>query len=141
MLHINSITPTLLFSCFLLSTTLHANTPSSSMNDRQQTTPPPQRSAGPEERMGGKPPADAIEMCLGKSEKSSCTMNGPQGEEKGFCEHTPDQLYFACNPQRGPKQGPQSRIEPTTHNDQIGQNSIGVSKSQVTLYPSHLKNH
>ncbi|MEH6345706.1 MAG: hypothetical protein V7785_11515 [Bermanella sp.] len=104
-----------------------------------QTPPPPLADKPPKGKMGGKPPNDAIEMCIGKDDKSACTMNGPQDEEKGFCEYTPDQLYFACNPQRGPQQGPQPRSEPAPRIDQTGQDTAGASRSQVTLYPSHLK--
>lgn len=132
MKHIYNILPLILFSGLL-----QAATPIPPTNELQPSTPPPQRSERPQGKMGGKPPVDAIKMCLGKAEKTACSMNGPQGEEKGFCEHTPDQLYFACNPQRGPAGSPPAqppaRMPPQNKSGQSKQTVSG--NSQVTLFP------
>ena len=135
MLAINTFIPTLLLSCFLLTGTLQAATSTPSMNDMQSTTPPPPRNENTDQRAAGKPPADAIAMCLGKDERTACTMNGPQGEVQGFCEYTPDKLYFACNPQRGPQRDPLSKAEYSQRHHQIGQNTAGLPSSKVTTFP------
>ena len=49
----------------------------------------------------GKPPQAAIDICLNKPAKTQCEFQSPKGLEAGFCEATPDKLFFACNPQRG----------------------------------------
>lgn len=133
MKHTFYILPFTLFSGLILSGLLQAAATIPSMNEQQQPpTPPPQTSERPQRKAGGKPPADAIKKCHGKAEKTSCSMNGPHGEEKGFCEHTPDKLYFACNPQRGPARGPQ----PAPRNDQASQSSpLGLPDSKVTHFP------
>ena len=94
---------------------------------------PSMNDAPAEKRMGGKPPSDAIEMCVGKSENSACTMNGPRGEEQGFCEHTPDKLYFACNPQRGPAKQSPNAMPPQDNNHQ-SQHSTNANP-KVTYFP------
>ncbi len=48
----------------------------------------------------GKPPEEAITVCLNKAEKTQCEFSSPKGTEIGLCETTPDQQYFACNPKR-----------------------------------------
>jgi len=48
----------------------------------------------------GKPPQDAITICLDKPVNSHCEVKSPKGLEAGLCEMTPDNLYFACNPKR-----------------------------------------
>lgn len=52
----------------------------------------------------GKPPKPAIEICLLKKKKSACDFQGPQENEKGTCEFTPDKQYFACKPSRQGRQ-------------------------------------
>ncbi|KGJ93977.1 hypothetical protein [Colwellia psychrerythraea] len=64
----------------------------------------------------GKPPQPAIDICLSKEENSACEFQGPQETEKGICEFTPDQRYFACKPSR---QGRQPR--PSTDNHRVKQ--------------------
>ncbi len=48
----------------------------------------------------GKPPEEAITVCLNKAEKTQCEFSSHKGTEIGLCETTPDQQYFACNPKR-----------------------------------------
>lgn len=80
-----------------------------------------------------KPPELAISICLGKAQASTCTFNGPQGVESGFCEYTPDNVYFACNPNRAGKTG---NNPPPRRRDNLGEAS---SSPRITQYPSHLK--
>ena len=51
---------------------------------------------------GGKPPKEAIEICVDKNEGSKCTMNTPRGQLSGTCMNTPDKKYFVCMPEGGP---------------------------------------
>ena len=51
---------------------------------------------------GKEPPKEAIEVCVGKVEAASCTMNTPRGELTGQCMNTPDKKYFVCMPPNGP---------------------------------------
>jgi len=52
----------------------------------------------------GKPPQEAIELCLNQNEGSQCTIITPRGDELvGKCMTTPDKKYFACAPQDRPK--------------------------------------
>lgn len=45
------------------------------------------------------PPQEAIDICEGQDEGSSCTMETPRGDvAEGTCQNTPDKLYFACKP-------------------------------------------
>ncbi len=74
---------------------------------------------------GGKPPQEAINICLSKSENSSCSFQGPKTAENGFCEFTPDKQYFACNPTRNQRKKPR-QAQPT------------IPKSQIKQLPSHL---
>ena len=67
---------------------------------------------------GGKPPQQAIDICLSKSENSACSFQGPNNLEKGACEFTPDKQYFAGNPSREK-----------------------ISNKQVKQLPSHLATH
>ena len=67
----------------------------------------------------GKPPQQAIEICVSKQENSSCRFQGPSTLESGVCEFTPDKQYFACNPNREDKQSkPQKQ---TMTNKQVKQ--------------------
>lgn len=46
-----------------------------------------------------KPPEEAITTCEGKSNGESCSMTTPRGDTvEGICSNTPDNKYFACNP-------------------------------------------
>lgn len=45
-----------------------------------------------------KPPQEAIDACLDEVAKTQCRFEGPKGLELGLCEYTPDEQYFACNP-------------------------------------------
>ena len=49
------------------------------------------------------PPKEAIEICVGQDEGSQCTMNTPRGSLEGQCKNTPDNKYFVCMPEGGPK--------------------------------------
>ncbi len=91
---------------------------------------------------GGKPPQMAISICTGQSEKAQCQFQGPRGLESGFCENTPDQQYFACNPSRGmaPVQGQDGTQATRGQQGAQADSPYGPKGSQVTLYPSHLKN-
>lgn len=53
------------------------------------------------------PPENAISVCEGKADQSSCTMEGRRGDQlSGTCENTPDGAYFACKPShRGGRRG------------------------------------
>lgn len=51
-----------------------------------------------------KPPKEAIEICKGKATNSTCKMTSPHGDVlNGTCKNTPDEKYFVCIPERGPK--------------------------------------
>lgn len=54
---------------------------------------------------GGTPPAEAIEICVGKESGSLCTMETPKGALTGQCMYTPDEKYFVCMPEGGPDNG------------------------------------
>lgn len=69
----------------------------------------------------GIPPQAAIEICLSKTENSVCEFQGPQENEEGTCEFTPDKQYYACKPNRQERR-PMDSIE----------------NNQVKQYPSHL---
>ena len=57
------------------------------------------------ERNHCKPPKEAIEICLGQATDTVCQMTTPHGHIlKGTCKYTPDEKYFACAPQRGPRE-------------------------------------
>jgi len=66
--------------------------------------PNKQKNKGPHpKRNGGKPPQEAIDICVNKNKNSSCLFQGPNFSalgtlEKGTCEFTPDNQYFACKP-------------------------------------------
>ncbi len=50
------------------------------------------------------PPAEAISICEGQDEGSSCSMTSPRGDTvEGTCSNTPDGKYFACKPTNPPK--------------------------------------
>ena len=57
-----------------------------------------QDSMGQESRM---PPQSAIDVCVGKSEGTSCEVSTSEGAKSGDCAYTPDRKYFACRPVRG----------------------------------------
>ncbi|MCW8833939.1 MAG: hypothetical protein OQK09_03845 [Colwellia sp.] len=69
----------------------------------------------------GKPPQQAIEICLTKGENSLCSFQGSNTLEQGACEFTPDKQYFACNP--------------NNHNKQPRKN---MAEKRVEQLPSHL---
>ena len=53
------------------------------------------------------PPKEAIEICVGQEEGSSCSVTTPRGDTLlGQCMTTPDKKYFACVPEnmRRPKE-------------------------------------
>ena len=50
----------------------------------------------------GKPPKEAIEVCVGQEVGFECTMNTPRGSLTGTCINTPDEKYFVCMPEGGP---------------------------------------
>jgi hypothetical protein len=99
--------------------------------DNQQPIP---AEKGPAEKgPGAKPPAEAISLCLNKANKSQCSFQGPQGLETGYCEYTPDQKYFACNPNRNgqPPEPLRDQLQETRQNKT-------VKPSGIKQYPSHL---
>ena len=49
------------------------------------------------------PPKEAIEICEGQEEGSSCTMTTPRGNMEGTCKNTPDDKYFVCMPENMPR--------------------------------------
>lgn len=49
------------------------------------------------------PPKEAIEICEGQDEGSSCTMSTPRGDLEGTCKNTPDDKYFVCMPENMPR--------------------------------------
>jgi hypothetical protein len=56
---------------------------------------------GESQRERREPPAQAIEICQGLSDGSSCQMRSPHGDTvQGTCSTTPDGKYFACKPER-----------------------------------------
>jgi len=69
----------------------------------------------------GKPPQSAIDICLSKKEKHTCEFLGPQENERGTCEFTPDKQYFACKPNR-----------------QGRQQHSSIDNDRVKQLPSHL---
>lgn len=133
----------LLFFCFTLGGYLFSvGVQANNLTDTAPTPPPLADKPAmqkPQGRMGGKPPSDAIEMCKGKAEKSSCTMNGPRGKEQGFCEHTPDKLYFACNPQRGPAGQAMPPRKGSHQNKVKTESNSGVSYFPLDKEASYLK--
>lgn len=51
-----------------------------------------------------KPPKEAIEICEGQATDAQCQVTSPHGDLiDGTCQYTPDEKYFACKPERGPK--------------------------------------
>lgn len=60
---------------------------------------------GQDQRGGGdrEPPKEAIEICEGQQEGSSCTMSTPRGDMEGTCKNTPDGKYFVCMPENMPR--------------------------------------
>jgi hypothetical protein len=63
---------------------------------------------GGQDRADRQPPQEAISICEGQSEGSTCTLNTPRGEMSGTCSTTPDGKYFACKPNhRGGNDRPQ----------------------------------
>lgn len=91
-------------------------------NLNQQTAQRPVAGQAPTAKgPGGKPPEAAITLCLNKANKSQCSFQGPRGLETGNCEYTPDQQYFACNPNRSNRPA-----------------NKAANTSQVKQYPSHL---
>lgn len=51
-----------------------------------------------------KPPQEAIDICKGQSEGSECKVTTPRGDTlTGICQNTPDDKYFVCMPEGGPK--------------------------------------
>lgn len=58
------------------------------------------------ERRGGdrQPPQEAIDICVGQAADSTCQITTPHGDVlEGTCKYTPDQKYFVCMPERGPR--------------------------------------
>jgi len=50
------------------------------------------------------PPQDAIDICEGKATDTACKMKSPFGDIiDGTCQYTPDEKYFACKPEQGPR--------------------------------------
>ena len=50
------------------------------------------------------PPPEAISICEGQDEGTSCSMVSPRGDTvEGTCSNTPDGKYFACKPKNPPK--------------------------------------
>ena len=71
------------------------------------------------ERNHCKPPKEAIEICLGQATDTVCQMTTPHGHIlKGTCKYTPDEKYFACAPQRGPREDKQSMNYSIAHKKQ-----------------------
>lgn len=53
-----------------------------------------------------KPPQEAINICEGQENGSECKMITPRGDTlTGTCQNTPDDKYFVCMPEGGPKGG------------------------------------
>lgn len=51
------------------------------------------------------PPQEAIEVCEGKATDTACKMTSPHGDlVDGTCKYTPDEQYFACKPERRPRE-------------------------------------
>lgn len=69
----------------------------------------------------GKPPQPAIDICLSKKENNTCQFHGPQQNERGTCEFTPDKQYFACKPNKQGRQQP-----------------LSIDNDRVKQLPSHL---
>lgn len=60
-----------------------------------------QRPQQGEERI---PPQEAIAICDGQDEGTSCSMTTPRGDTmEGTCGNTPDGKYFACKPKNPPR--------------------------------------
>ena len=74
----------------------------------------------PENHKHGQPPQQAIDICLNQAVNSQCQVRGPSGPAQGFCEFTPDNKYFACNPQRS-GQRPESATATATTNKRINE--------------------
>lgn len=52
----------------------------------------------------GVPPKEAIEICKNKKIGSECKFSTPRGDKlSGICQNTPDNKYFVCMPEGGPK--------------------------------------
>ncbi len=50
------------------------------------------------------PPKEAIEICEGQEEGSSCQMTTRRGDTlDGTCKYTPDDKYFVCMPENMPR--------------------------------------
>jgi len=58
------------------------------------------KQAPPERRA---PPEFAVAACSGKKDGDTCQFQGPVGKENGTCRYTPDKKYFACKPERPPR--------------------------------------
>lgn len=53
------------------------------------------------------PPKEAIEICKNKDTGSTCSIKTPRGDTlEGTCKYTPDEKYFVCMPEGGPKMPP-----------------------------------
>ncbi|MDB2562292.1 hypothetical protein N9X61_01670 [Sulfurimonas sp.] len=51
-----------------------------------------------------KPPKEAIEVCLGQASDATCQVTGRHGDIlNGTCKYTPDEKYFVCAPEKGPR--------------------------------------
>ncbi len=70
------------------------------VDDTEQVNSTPAINAGDKKHPTGKPPQSAIDACTNKPVKTQCEFIGPRETKTGFCEMTPDEQYFACNPTR-----------------------------------------
>ena len=51
-----------------------------------------------------KPPKEAIEVCVDQAKDSTCQVTTRRGDIlKGQCKYTPDDKYFVCMPEKGPR--------------------------------------
>jgi hypothetical protein len=53
------------------------------------------------------PPKEAITACQNKDKGTTCSITTPEGDTlSGTCSYTPDEKYFVCMPEGGPKAPP-----------------------------------
>lgn len=74
-----------------------------SLTQSQDAVQPPESMGSSPQKQpagGGKPPAEAIAACEGKTEQQACEFTAQKGLETGVCETVQDLL--ACSPQHGP---------------------------------------
>ncbi len=116
MKHIIIIGATVTFLLLLTTpTSLAMDENEASQKNEQETNQPienkmpnkPKGKRPPPKHHDGKPPQEAIDICLNKNKNSSCSFQGPNYSalgalENGTCEFTPDKQYFACKPNKLP---------------------------------------